>query len=163
MKDSKNYEIKEKVFLRKIRLLLSLFCIVFVMAACRSEDTFTEEKWEDNSVTFATVYGEMFGKEDSFGIIGSKSVTENGQKWMWHFWGTEDISYKKWEVTAFKQGGEEAINPIIFKDELLTPRGDAIKGNARSAVLFPSSGLWKLKVYIDGEYFDEIIVDITQE
>ncbi len=40
---------------------------------------------------------------------------------------------------------------------------EVINGHARSAVLFPSSGIWKLKVYIDEEYFDEIIVDITQE
>ena len=104
----------------------------------------------------------MFGKEGSIGIIGTKTVTESGQKWMWHFWGDEDISGKQWEVKAFKQGEEEAIDPITFKDENLTPRDEVIKGHARSSVLFPSSGLWKLKVYIDGEFFDEIIVDINQ-
>ncbi|MCM3704967.1 MULTISPECIES: DUF4871 domain-containing protein [Cytobacillus] len=149
--------------MRKKLLMLIVFSIVLVMAACKSEETIKEEKWEDNSPTFTNEYGEMFGKEGSIGIIGSKTVTENGQKWMWHFWGTENISYKEWEVKAFKQGEEEAINPITFKDEQLTPRGDVINGHSRSAVLFPSSGLWKLKVYIDGEYFDEIIVDITQE
>jgi hypothetical protein len=77
-------------------------------------------------------------------------------------WG-EPISNKEWEVKAFKQGEEEAINPITFKDEQLTPRDDVINGHARSSVLFPSSGLWKLQVFIDGEFFDEIIVDITQQ
>jgi len=148
---------------RKKPLLLIVFSIVFVMAACKSEETIKEEKWEENSPTFTNENGEMFGKKGSIGIIGSKTVTKNGQKWMWHFWGTEDISYKEWEVKAFKQGEEEAVNPLTSKDEQLTPRGDEISGHARSSVLFPSSGLWKLKVYIDGEYFDEIIVDITQE
>lgn len=140
-----------------------MLCFVFVIAACESEETVKEENWEENSPTFTNEYGEMFGKEGSIGIIGTKNITENGQKWMWHFWGTEDISYKEWEVKAFKQGEEEAINPITSKVEQLNPRGDEINGHAPSSVLFPSSGLWKLEVYIDGEYFEEIIVDITQE
>jgi hypothetical protein len=53
---------------------------------------------------------------------------------MWHFWGTEDIANKKWEVKAFKQGMEEKINPITFKDENLAPRGEKINGHARSTV-----------------------------
>lgn len=105
----------------------------------------------------------MFGKEGSIGIIGPKEVTENGQKWMRHFWGTKDISYKQWEVKATKQGDEESFSPITFKDDILEPRGDDMNGHARSTVLFPSSGLWELSVYIDGEYFDELIVDIIQD
>lgn len=146
--------------------MLIVFSIIFVLAACKSEETIKEEKWEDNSQTFTNEYGEMFGNEGSIGIIGSKTVTENGQKWMWHFWGTKEISDKKWEVKAFKQGAKEAINPIKSGVEKLVPRNDGdevINGHAISTVLFPSSGLWKLQVYIDEEYFDEIIVDITQE
>ena len=149
--------------LRKKLLMLIVFSMVFVMAACKSEETIKEEKWEDTSPTFIHEAGEMFGKEGSIGIIGSKTVTKEGQGWMWHFWGTEEISYKEWDVKAFQQGKDEAINPITYKDEKLVPIGEDTYGHARSSVLFPSSGLWKLKVYIDGEYFDEIIVDITQE
>ncbi|QOR68934.1 DUF4871 domain-containing protein [Cytobacillus suaedae] len=133
------------------------------MSACKSVETIKEEKWQDNSPNFTTDYGEMFGKEGSIGIIGSKTITDNGQKWMWHFWGTEGISYGEWDVKAFKQGEEEVLNPITYKDDQLIPRGDVINGHARSTVLFPSSGIWKLKVYIDREYFDEIIVEINQE
>ena len=147
--------------MRNSLFIVYLFTLFIVLVACNPNET-TKEVWEDNSPTFTHEYGEMFGKEGSIGIIGPKTVTENGQKWMWHFWGNEDISYKKWEVKAYKQGGDE-IDPIIFKDEQLTPRGDEVNGHARSSVLFTSSGLWKLKVYIDGEFFDEIIVDIIQE
>lgn len=149
--------------MNKITLIHILFCIIFIISACNTEKSIKEEKWEDNNSTFTNEYGEMFGKEGSIGIIGSKTVTENGQKWVWHFWGTEDISYKGWEVKALKQGEEESINPIKNKDVELSPRGNEINGHARSSVLFPSSGLWKLKVYIDGEFYDEIIVDINQE
>ncbi|MFC4323325.1 DUF4871 domain-containing protein [Litchfieldia salsa] len=149
--------------MKKVTLMCILFCIVLYISACNTEETIKEEKWEDNSPTFTNEYGEMFGKEGSIGIIGSKTITENGQKWMWHFWGTEDISYKEWEVKALKQGEEESIYPIKNKDVEISPRGDEINGHARSSVLFPSSGLWKLKVYIDGEFYDEIIVDINQE
>ncbi|MRG86008.1 DUF4871 domain-containing protein [Salinibacillus xinjiangensis] len=149
--------------MRKISLMFILLWFVFVTAACKSEETIIKEKWADNSPTFATEYGEMFGKEGSIGIIGSKTITKNGQKWMWHFWGTEDLSNKEWEVKAFKQGEVEAVNPIQFKDKQLSPRGDMVNGHARSSVLFPSSGLWKLQVFIDGELFGDIIVDITQQ
>ncbi|RBP85983.1 uncharacterized protein DUF4871 [Cytobacillus firmus] len=145
------------------KIVLGLFLMTMLVGCSEGTKEVTEEKWEDNSPTFSTEHGEMFGKEGSIGIIGIKTVTENGQKWMWHFWGDEDISGKQWEVKAFKQGMEEKINPITFKDNTLTPRGKKINGHARSSVKFPSSGLWKLQVYIDGEFFDEIIVDINQE
>ena len=146
-------------------MMLFVFSLVVITVACKSEETIKEE-WEETSPTFTTEYGEMFGKEGSIGIIGMKTITDAGQKWMWHFWGTENISHKEWKVKAFKQGEKEAINPIKFEDEQLVPRNDGneiIKGHARSTVLFPSSGLWKLEIYIDGEYFDDMIVDITQE
>ncbi|WP_339147194.1 MULTISPECIES: DUF4871 domain-containing protein [unclassified Sutcliffiella] len=149
--------------MKKSLFLFPLLCMVLLLVACTSKETVKEATWSDNTSNFETEYGEMFGKEGSIGIIGPKTVTEKGQKWMWHFWGPESISNKKWEVKAFKQGEEEVINPITFKDEQLTPRGDVINGHARSAVLFPSSGLWKLKVYIDDELYDEIIVNIDQE
>lgn len=149
--------------MRKNRLLLIFLSLVFVIAACKTEETIKEEKWEDDSPFFTNEIGEMFGKEGSIGIIGLKTITESGQKWMWHFWGTEEISYKEWEVKAFKQGEEESINPITFKDESLTPLSESINGHARSTVMFPSSGAWKLEVYIDEEYFDEMIVDVTKE
>lgn len=149
--------------MKKRLFLLPLLCMALLLGACTSRETVKEDNWSDNSSNFQTEYGEMFGNEGSLGIIGPKRITENGQKWMWHFWGPESISNKKWEVKAFKQGEEEAINPLTFKDDQLTPRDDVINGHARSSVLFPSSGLWKLQVFIDGELFDEIIVNIEQE
>ncbi|MTH54966.1 DUF4871 domain-containing protein [Bacillus mangrovi] len=140
-----------------------LLLIVFALTACQSEKTVQVEKWKDTSPVFTSEYGEMFGKEGRIGIIGSKAITENGQKWMWHFWGDDAISDKGWEVKAFRHGEEEPINPVTFKDEILIPRGDEIHGHARSGILFPESGLWKLKVYIDGEFFDEMVVGIEQE
>ena len=145
---------------KKMWLGLAVALMIFI-SACQPKEQ--EEEWKDSSPSFTTNHGEMFGKEGKIGIIGSKKVTENGQKWMWHFWGNSEISNKTWEVKAFKQGEKKAINPIRFKDETLVPRGEDVKGHARSAVLFPSSGLWKLKVYIDGDYFDEIVVEIHQE
>ncbi|MCG3421036.1 DUF4871 domain-containing protein [Oceanobacillus sp. GSFE11] len=144
-------------------MLLIVLSLVFVIAACKEDRTIKEEKWKDNSPFFTNEYGEMFGKEGIIGIIGPKTITNEGQKWMWHFWGTEEISHKEWEVKAFKQGEEESINPITFKDEKLSPRGGSFNGHARSTVMFPSSGTWKLEVYIDGEYFGEMIVDVMQE
>ncbi len=144
-------------------MLLIVLSLVSVIAACKTEETLKEEKWEDDSPFFTNEYGEMFGKEGSIGIIGLKTITESGQKWMWHFWGPDEISHKEWEVKAFKQGEEDSINPITFKDEKLSPRGTSINGHARSTVMFPSSGAWKLEVYIDEKYFDEIIVEVTQE
>jgi hypothetical protein len=118
-----------------------------------------EEKWEV-SPTFSTDYGEMFGKEGKIGIIGGEVKSGKEQKWMWHFWGTKDISYKEWEVKAVKQNSNEEINPVKFKDEKLVPRDDNIHGHARSMVSFPASGLWKVQVYIDNKFFDEIIVEV---
>lgn len=81
------------------RFLFPLLCLGLLLGACTSKETVREENWFDNSANFETEYGKMFGKEDSIGIIGSKRISENGQKWMWHFWGTEEISNNERTVT----------------------------------------------------------------
>ncbi|WP_050616537.1 DUF4871 domain-containing protein [Bacillus testis] len=144
-------------------LYLSLFSL-FIIAGCTSDPaTSKEDQWKDNSPAFSSDFGNMFGKDGRIGIIGSKKIPKEGQKWMWHFWGTEEITTKHWKVKATKQGAKDEINPIIQKDDVLTARGKDINGHARSAVKFPSSGLWKLQVFIDGHFFDEMIVDIEQQ
>ncbi|MEN0641862.1 DUF4871 domain-containing protein [Alkalicoccobacillus gibsonii] len=147
--------------MKKTVSFITIFILSLLLLAC-SNDSIMEE-WSDNSPFFKHELGEMFGKEGSIGIIGMKDITENGQKWMWHFWGNPDIAYKDWEVQARQEGDEEFISPLIFNDDSLEPRGEEINGHARSTVLFPSSGLWELNVYIDGEFFDQLTVDVDQE
>jgi hypothetical protein len=144
-----------------MRSLFLIFLLLLVTSCSDVTNKVKEEKWKESIKTFSTEYGEMFGKEGKIGIIGSTTMgNENSQKWMWHFWGSDNISYKNWEVKAFKQNEKEKINPITFKDEILTPRDDRVKGHARSAVNFNSPGLWKIQVFIDGKLFDEMIINI---
>jgi hypothetical protein len=139
-----------------------IFLFLLLLVGCSNNvEKSKEEKWEV-SPTFSTDYGEMFGKEGKIGIIGGEVKAGKGQKWMWFFWGPEDISYKEWEVKAIHQTTNKEINPILFKDEKLTPRGKEIKGHARSQVSFPSPGLWKIKVFIDNEFFDEFVVEVKK-
>jgi N-acetylneuraminic acid mutarotase len=105
---------------------------LLVLVGCsNSVEKAKEEQWKV-SPTFSTDYGAMFGKEGKIGIIGGEVKAGKEQKWMWHFWGSEDISYKEWEAKAVHQTTNKEINPILFKDEKLTPKDKEIQGHARS-------------------------------
>jgi Domain of unknown function (DUF4871) len=141
------------------RFISCILLFLLLLVGCSNNVEKAEETWKV-SPTFSTDYGEMFGKEGKIGIIGGEVKAGKGQKWMWHFWGSEDISYKEWEVKAVHQDTNKEINPILFKDEKLTPKDKEIQGHARSQVSFPSPGLWKIKVFIDNKFFDEFVVEV---
>ncbi|MBM7602574.1 hypothetical protein JOC75_000544 [Metabacillus crassostreae] len=66
--------------MKNLTLMFILCCNVFIISEYNTDRLIKEKNCEDNSSTFTNEYGEMFGKENSIGIIGEKNFTANGHK-----------------------------------------------------------------------------------
>ena len=93
--------------MKRIPLIFILFSMLFVMAACTSNETvktdivlpegvpefvqkgdFEQIDWEKKAVEFGD--RDIIGNKNKSGVIGVDMPSLNNQKWMWHLWGIEN-------------------------------------------------------------------------
>ncbi|MEK4565349.1 DUF4871 domain-containing protein [Alkalihalobacillus sp. FSL R5-0424] len=141
----------------KIPFLISGCALLFIVTGC-----FQNESEVEVSPTFDNEFGEMFGIDQKLGIVGGPVLAGESQKWMWHFWG-EEAPNQYFSAVATNLESKEEVNPII-QSAILTQR-DSLEtiSHSPSEVQFPSEGLWKIKTYIEDEFFDEFVVEVHPE
>ncbi|MFP7332966.1 DUF4871 domain-containing protein [Shouchella clausii] len=135
---------------------LSIFVISNAIAGCSNFDSNDQI---EVSPSFDNEFGEMFGVEEKIGIIGGQVTAGEDQKWMWHFWG-EEVQYKEFSAVAINIETNEEIDPIKIDYEMLIPTEDGLISHSPSQVMFPSEGIWKVKAYVDDEFFEEFVVEV---
>ncbi|CAN7287690.1 hypothetical protein LJR005_001373 [Rossellomorea sp. LjRoot5] len=122
------------------------------------ESDFDTIQWDQRAATFGR---NLIGNEGKSGIIGADMPSLNGQKWMWHLWGTDASELT---VVAY-QKDSGTVNPILNNGESWTiPLGGENNGadvHAPSSVTIPEQGEWAFVLYADGKLFDVIVMEIT--
>lgn len=102
----------------------------------------------------------IIGYEDTFGITGSiPMVAEKPHKIFWFYFGEENIYDQPVEVKAIKEGTKELIDlhsGTFYKGAEVS----VASVNMPSSLQFPSAGVWKDLVYIDGEFYESIVVEV---
>lgn len=109
------------------------------------------------------------GKEVSYTIVGNQNTlgftgniqlnVEKAHKIFWFYFGKENILDKPVEVKGIKEGTEEIVHLHLgsfYKGAEVSP--DSV--NMPSNIKFPSAGLWKMLVYIDGELYGNVVVEV---
>jgi hypothetical protein len=175
-------------YVKKITLALVIMTLIFLMAACTEETKENEiqepqreesanevvyeipdDGWKltpsfEHSVVFES------GEESSYTIVGSKGgigftgpfpiIAKENQKYFWFYLGEENIYDKPVEVKAIKKGTEELVDvlwgPSTFYESAEVSPGSV---NMPSTLKFPSAGIWKVLVYIDGELYESIVIE----
>ncbi|MYL46407.1 hypothetical protein GLV94_12210 [Virgibacillus halodenitrificans] len=103
---------------------------------------------------------EIRGNKDGMGITGPfPIIAKDSQKYMWFYFGAENIYDKPVKIKAIKKGEEdsiEAYSGTFFESAEVSPESV----NMPSHLRFPSTGTWKVLVYIEEELFDTIIVKV---
>lgn len=141
----------------KSPFLVSGFALLLIVTGC-----FKGESQVEVSPVFTNEFGEMFGIDQKVGIIGGPVLAGESQKWMWHFWG-EEAPNQDFSAVATNLDSNEEINPII-QNTILTQRDSLeIISHSPSEVQFPSDGIWKIKTYIEDEFFEEFVVQVHAE
>lgn len=119
------------------------------------EHTVTYESGEEGSYT-------VIGNKNTFGFTGPVPIlSKDAQKYMWFYFGNESIYDKPVELKALKKGTAELVNissGTFYKSAKVSP--DSV--NMPSRFKFPTGGVWKLFLYIEGHLFESIVVQVEQ-
>lgn len=104
------------------------------------------------------------GIENQIGFIDAGFKAGMFQKYMWHFWGTDEKLNGPFEVKAVKEGADNLINvyasnPLSSTNALGGPHNGADRVLPTSMML-PEAGRWRLLPYVHGQLQDPIVVEV---
>jgi len=156
-----------------MKLIFNISVIFFLifLVSCKSSN---DSELKTTSPIFKSNTGaSMIGIEDKIGILGPDFIAGQGNKFMWHFWGTKDEMNKK----PFRV---EAINLKTMKKNMalildagtsnerhvweynFAPAGPNNGADAHlpSNLSLASKGLWQLNAYIGGNLQGSLIVEV---
>ncbi|MDP5277218.1 hypothetical protein [Chengkuizengella axinellae] len=100
------------------------------------------------------------GNKETLGFIGPLPIVAgNLGKHLWFYFGEENVLNKPVIVKGIKQGTDELID-LHSGSFYEGARVSADSVNMPSNMKFPSAGLWKVLVYIDGQFYDSIVIEV---
>ncbi|WP_252502168.1 DUF4871 domain-containing protein [Sporosarcina sp. Marseille-Q4943] len=172
------------------KIILGLLLTVF-LAGCSEGRTVVQEEWEvsptfEIPITFGNgtkgTYV-LIGEEGRLGfLIGSGNEGEveaepiiKGieNKYMWHFWGKDEELNGNFKVIGINEEGEE--HKVLLQNmgmptsekvweypNMGLSSNNGADTHIPSGMEFQTSGLWKLKVYFDENFFGEIVVNVVE-
>lgn len=163
--------------MKRLPMILVIFNMLLVGTACTSkeainrkivfpkdipsfvqESDFEKINWERKAVKFGD--RGIIGNENKSGVIGADMPSLNGQKWMWHLWGVNDV-----DVTIIGYHKETQTVHKILKDgwsiRTFGPNNSA-DTHAPSLVKIAKPGEWAILLYIDHKLFDTLIYKINE-
>lgn len=129
-----------------------LFCLI--LSGCISPNA---SDWTE-STAFNSENRSMIGTEGKVGILGMDFKAGKANKYMWHFWGTEDQLSGSFKVTATKENSKEE-NEIFSAIQLGGPNNGA-DAHAPSSLMLPDPGLWRLNAYVNDDLFASVFVNV---
>ncbi|MEW9670379.1 DUF4871 domain-containing protein [Ammoniphilus sp. 3BR4] len=139
---------------------LQMFIFIILLAGCGSEPP-PEIDWKV-SPTFQSGGQTMRGIEGHLALLEKPFKAGQRDEYDWHFWGSTAELAGKLTVIAVHQ---ETSNTLTLIDRLfmvpVKPQNGA-DNSAHSVLSLPSSGLWRLDAYINGQMFGSVIVDVQE-
>ncbi len=120
--------------------------------------------WERKAVDFGD--RGMKGNENKSGVIGADMPVLNGQKWMWHLWGVDDVELT---VVGFHKE-TKTVHQVLYNGPGGEPywtrqaigENNGADAHMPSSITLPERGEWAFLLYTNGELFDILIYDIHE-
>ncbi|MFN7251543.1 MAG: hypothetical protein ACK4M9_12220 [Anaerobacillus sp.] len=128
------------------------------------EEDFSKIEWDRVATEFDTgERNDMVGNKSKIGIIGSELKPKEVHKWLWHFWGID-----KGELTVVGYNKNTSMISPVLSNETWSRNGiggevNGADGSMPSNVVLPEAGEWALLVYIDGEFFDTLVIEVKDK
>lgn len=147
-----------------MRYLIGFLLLILFLTGCEAEKHDPENTEWKVSFLFNSGSYTMIGQEGRVGFIYDDAeldrfYPDKKQKYMWHFWGEPEELQGSLKVTGTSKKTGQQIT-VFEKSHLGGPNNGADAHNP-SLMSLPSSGLWKLDVFINEIFFDSIIVEVT--
>ena len=146
-------------------IIVSLVSFVFLMGCQTTTDTSNEnieevDIPEKTSETFQSGGYTMLGEKDRLGFIVSENETfqtEQGQKYMWHFWGSHEELDGRFKVLGTHEKGDKTT--VVASNDLGGPNNGA-DAHTPSIMSLPKKGIWTLSAYVGDELFDTVTIEV---
>lgn len=150
-----------------MRKMVVAVALAVVLSGCYDEELGIQPPQE--SVSDSDIWKEsptfMVGDHRMRGVEGKvafqdATLTSEGQKLMWHFWGDAKELHGKFKVVALKKETHEQLN--VFEG----PLGGELNGavaHAPSLVKLPEKGIWRLDIFVGEQaqtLYDSIVVQV---
>ncbi|MFH0070720.1 DUF4871 domain-containing protein [Peribacillus sp. NPDC056705] len=146
---------------------------LILMGCSNTKQTIKEEKWEESAqFVRETVVTDDGQKDDIVFRIGDNGkfgfgeygpfIAGESQKYMWHFWGDEKTLTKPFKVIGVSKETGEEITVFQIPAQSLAPNNGA-DHHLPSAMMLPSSGLWKLEVFFGDKLFGNVVVNVKEK
>jgi hypothetical protein len=106
----------------------------------------------------------MRGIEKQVGFIDAGFIAGSSQKYMWHFWGTDEALGGPFQVYAVMEGSNILFQ--VYSSDVLSSAnafGVELNGADRhipTMMMLPEKGRWRLLPYVHGRLFHSIVVDV---
>ena len=159
----------------KIVLLIGTFFLGFTMLGCsessiESEDNMTmeETKMTKNDWKVSPLFKvgglKLIGEEGRLGFVYDDSefirfYPKNVQKYMWHFWGTNQELEGRLKVLATHENEQSSI---VLTEGDLSGENNGADRHFPSNMSLPKSGIWKLDAYIGDDVFGSVFVQVHE-
>jgi hypothetical protein len=92
------------------------------------------------------------------GFIDAGFIAGKMNKYMWHFWGSEDELKGNFHVKAVKQGETRLLD--IFEGKPGIGKHNGADATLPSSMSLPEPGLWRLLPYLDDRLLQSIVVEV---
>ena len=108
---------------------------------------------------------QMIGEEGHLGFIYddtevTKFYPNKEQKYMWHFWGSDDEF--KGELKVIASHKESGAQFTLLENLPLGGPNNGADQHAPSYMSLPKDGLWKLDAYIGEKLFGSVFVTVHE-
>ncbi|SFG15211.1 hypothetical protein SAMN05216353_12532 [Halobacillus alkaliphilus] len=140
----------------KIYLLLML-SLLFLVTGCSDE----KENSAKEASYFETENYTMLGVEKNVGFIldeGENLIANKKDKYMWHLWGDQGFEGEEFKVTGVNLETDD--KKTLVDGSLAGPHNGA-DGHTPSNMEFPSEGTWELSVFVGGELYEKMTVEVS--
>ncbi|WP_285767165.1 hypothetical protein [Peribacillus sp. SI8-4] len=128
-----------------------------------TEEDVEEVDWDRQAAAFQTDTSSGWtGNEKKVAIIGPELKTNQIEKWLWHFWG---IDKGQLSLAGYHERSKE-ISPV-FSEGVWSSNGigggkiNGADASLPAHVTLPKAGKWTKLVYIDGQLFDTLVVEVN--
>lgn len=116
-----------------------------------------EPSW-DVSPLFTSGTYQLRGIPKKVGFLDPGFIAGRVNKYMWHFWGTEEELNGNFKVKALKKGTNQLID--VFSTNYLGGKNNGADRHIPSSMSLPTSGRWQLLAYMNNQLFGSIVIDV---
>ncbi|MDR6549214.1 DUF4871 domain-containing protein [Paenibacillus qinlingensis] len=123
----------------------------------------SDPSWEISPIFQSGNYW-MRGLEKQVGFIDAGFIAGRTNKYMWHFWGTDEELDGPFQILAVREGSNTLIE--VFSSNAFSSAnalGQANNGADRhlpTSMMLPERGRWRLLPYVHGRLLNSIVVDV---